>query len=99
MTRGVRVALYSTRVLRAANQLRSAGVDMEAIQRLFLSFSIDDRDLLGREDMGGQEERIGRLIASRANEAGIRADSEALVSVLVYMAGLDRESRLLLARE
>ncbi len=99
MTHGVRIALYSTRMLRAANQLRSAGIDMEAVQSLFRSFSIEDRDLLGREEMGGQANRLGRLIATRANEAGIRADSEALVSVLVYMAGLDRESRLLLARE
>jgi hypothetical protein len=95
------VALYTARLMTAARALRAAGVDMDALGRVYRTFEPADLALLGRPGMGGPESlaRLGDLIADRTREAGIRAESGPLVDYFAYRAGIEREARLVVEGE
>jgi hypothetical protein len=95
----VNVAVYTTRMLSAAQRLREAGVDVDALSRIYQGLSAADREGLASPADEAETVRLGRLIASRTRAAGITADSDALVSFFVYSAGVNREARLLAAPE
>jgi hypothetical protein len=97
--RAINVAGYSNRMVNAARELRTAGVDMEALRSVYEGFSAAEREMLAAPANDEESERVGVLIATRTLAGGIVDDSAALVAFLIYSARVDREARLFAAGE